>query len=118
EGATLSEILKDGPLGPAPAAHLGIEVCEALHYAHTRFSIVHRDVTPRNIIVDAAGHCRLLDFGIAAPATDAEGTEVFGTPGYLSPEALKRGALAPTSDLFSLGSVLYEALTGKRAFPG
>src|SRR5688572_29922096 len=90
EGATLSEIMRDGPLGAVMAAHLGAEIADALHYAHSRFDIVHRDVTPRNIIVDSAGHCRLLYFGIAAPADDEHVGELFGTPGYLSPEALRR----------------------------
>lgn len=114
EGATLAAILADGPLAPELAAHLGAEVCDALHYAHARFDIVHRDVTPRNVIVDGAGHSRLLDFGIAAPLSD-EDAEIFGTPGYLSPEQIA-GRVEPASDVFSLGAVLFEALTGRRAF--
>ena len=116
EGATLSEILEHGSLAPGQVAHLGVEIADALHYAHTRFDIVHRDVTPRNVIVDSAGHSRLLDFGIAAPVEDAEG-ELFGTPGYLSPEQLAAGALDARADVFSLGAVLYEAISGRRAFP-
>ncbi len=115
EGATLAAILRGGPLAPGLVAHLGAEVCDALHYAHTRFDIVHRDVTPRNVIVDGGGHSRLLDFGIAAPLS-GEGTELFGTPGYLPPEQLEGGAVGPASDVFSLGAVLYEALTGRHAF--
>ncbi len=115
EGATLAQIVRDGPLAPGLVAHLGTEVSDALHYAHTRFDIVHRDVTPRNVIVDAAGHSRLLDFGIATPLSDEE-SELFGTPGYLSPEQLEGGGLGPASDLFGLGAVLFEALTGRRAF--
>src|SRR5690606_3390740 len=90
----------------------------ALHYAHSRFDVVHRDVTPRNVIVDSNGHSRLLDFGIAAPASAQEGAELFGTPGYLSPEQLAGAKLGAASDVFSLGAVLYEGLTGRRAFPG
>ncbi|HEY8430672.1 MAG TPA: protein kinase, partial [Sandaracinaceae bacterium] len=115
EGATLAAILRDGPLAPGMVAHLGAEVCDALHYAHSRFGIVHRDVTPRNVIVDAAGHSRLLDFGIAAPVADAD-AEIFGTPGYLSPEQLEGAPVGPASDVFSLGAVLFEALTGRSAF--
>lgn len=119
EGATLASIVRDGPLAPGLVAHLGAEVCDALHYAHSRFGVVHRDVTPRNVIVDGAGHSRLLDFGIAAPldASDEAASEaVFGTPGYLSPEQLEGRAIGPASDVFALGAVLFEALTGRRAF--
>lgn len=116
EGATLHEILEDGPVEPAQAAHIGAQICEALSYAHERFAIVHRDVTPRNIMIDSTGHCRLLDFGIAAPVEwDAQGA-VFGTPGYLSPEQARGDAIAPASDLFALGAVLHHALTGTPVF--
>jgi hypothetical protein len=118
EGATLSAILRQGgPLHPTLAALVGVEVCDALHYAHQRFGVVHRDVTPRNVIIDGDGHSRLLDFGIAAPAEGDDG-EVFGTPGYLPPEALRGEAIGPAADLFMVGVVLYEALTGRRAFVG
>lgn len=112
EGATLADVLDDGPLDPAEAAHAGAQICDALSYAHERFSIVHRDVTPRNVMIDAVGHCRLLDFGIAAPATDEAGGQLFGTPGYLSPEQARGEAIAAASDLFSLGAVLWHALAG------
>lgn len=114
EGATLAAILADGPLAPGHVAHLGAQICDALHYAHTRFDVVHRDVTPRNVIVDGDGHARLLDFGIATPLSD-EDAPIFGTPGYLSPEQIA-GRAGPASDVFSLGAVLFEALTGRRAF--
>ncbi|MCB9593736.1 MAG: protein kinase [Sandaracinaceae bacterium] len=115
-GATLSEILSSGPVAPELVGHLGAQICDALHYAHERFGIVHRDVTPRNVMVDEEGHARLLDFGIAAPASDDEGGALFGTPGYLSPEQADGEALGPASDVFSLGAVLFEALTARRAF--
>ncbi len=115
DGATLARLLEDGPLGPALVAQIGVQLCDALDYAHGRFGILHRDITPRNLIVDNAGHVRLLDFGIAA-AFDAGGAERFGSPGYMSPEQVRGQKLSPTSDLFSLGAVLYEALTGKPAF--
>ncbi|MGF1467697.1 MAG: serine/threonine-protein kinase [Sandaracinaceae bacterium] len=117
EGATLAALLASGPLDPPLATHAVAEVCDALQYAHDRFGIIHRDVTPRNVIIDAAGHSRLLDFGIAAPTAGAE-QELFGTPGYLPPELLRGEPLGPASDLFALGCVLYEILTGRRAFPG
>lgn len=115
EGATIAAMLADGPLSPALAAHVGAQVCEALDYAHDRFGILHRDITPRNIIVDQAGHARLLDFGIATTEREGAG-ELFGSPGYMSPEQARREPLSPASDLFSLGCVLYEALTGRPAF--
>ena len=113
EGATLADVLDDGPLDEAEAAHAGAQICDALSYAHDRFAIVHRDVTPRNVMIDAGGHCRLLDFGIAAPASDGDADGgLFGTPGYLSPEQARGEAIAASSDLFSLGAVLWHALTG------
>ena len=86
EGATLADVLEEGSLPPPLAAHIGVQIADALAYAHERFAIVHRDVTPRNVMIDGAGHCRLLDFGIAAPAEGEGEGELFGTPGYLSPE--------------------------------
>ncbi len=127
EGATLAEILPSGPLTPAEAAHIGLHVCDALHYAHQKFGVVHRDVTPRNVIIDGEGHARLLDFGIAAPVESVvppaleeslkEGrTSVFGSYGYMSPEQARGRSLGPATDVFSLGAVLYESITGKAAF--
>jgi len=116
EGATLSQILASGPLAPELVAHLGAQICDALHYAHSRFGIVHRDVTPRNVIVDDHGHARLLDFGIAAPVSGEGGDGLFGTPGYLSPEQANGDGIGPASDVFSLGAVLFEALTARQAF--
>jgi serine/threonine-protein kinase len=115
EGATVARMLEQGPLAPALVAHLGAQISEALAYAHSRFGILHRDVTPRNIIVDQAGHARLVDFGIAGSADVAE--EVgFGSAGYMPPEQVERRSLTPQSDLFALGAVLFEALCGRPAF--
>lgn len=117
EGATLAEILRDGPLAPALVAHVGIQVTDALHYAHRRMGLVHRDVTPRNVIVDRAGHVRLLDFGIAARTDAFDAKEpVFGSPGYMAPEQARGEAPIFASDVFALGAVLFEALSGERAF--
>jgi eukaryotic-like serine/threonine-protein kinase len=115
EGATVARMLEQGPLAPALVAHLGAQISEALAYAHGRFGILHRDITPRNIIVDQAGHARLLDFGIAGTADVAEEV-AFGSPGYMPPEQVERRSLSPQSDLFALGAVLYEALCARPAF--
>ncbi len=117
EGATLEEIVAAGPLAPALAAHLGAQVADALHYAHGRFGLVHRDVTPRNVLVDAAGHARLVDFGIAAPAEDdGVGAPAFGSPGYMAPEQIRGEAVGPAADVFALGAVLHFAMEGRHAF--
>ncbi len=115
EGASVAELLHGGPLDPAAAAHLGAQLADALDYAHGQ-GLVHRDVTPRNVLVDRAGHARLLDFGVAAPA-DAE-TPVFGTPGYMAPEQARGEVVDGRADVFALGALLYEALEGRPAFPG
>jgi eukaryotic-like serine/threonine-protein kinase len=114
-GATVAELLRDGALPQAHAALLGAQICEALRYAHERFGIVHRDVTPRNVMVDGDGHVRLLDFGIAAPSAQTGHGELFGSPGYMSPEQAARRPLTAASDMFAVGAVLYEALSARRA---
>jgi serine/threonine-protein kinase len=117
QGATVDELLRDQPLPAALVAQIGAQVADALQYAHERFQIVHRDVTPRNVIVDGAGHARLLDFGIAARVEHTGHGELFGSPGYMAPEQLRGEALGPRADLFSLGCVLHEAASGKPAWP-
>jgi hypothetical protein len=118
EGATVARMLAAGPkpsaLPAALVAHIGAQLCDALDYAHG-LGILHRDITPRNIIVDRAGHARLLDFGIAG-ALGVVDHEVFGSPGYMAPEQTQRKTLTTASDIFSLGAVLYEALTRRPAF--
>jgi serine/threonine protein kinase len=115
DGATLASLMREGPLPPTLVARLGEQIAEALHHAHDRFGLVHRDVTPRNVLVDVEGHARLVDFGIATPAEGLAG-EVFGSPGYMSPEQLRGESLDARSDLFALGAVLFQALAGHAAF--
>ncbi len=116
EGATLAELVEKSPLTAGQAARVGAQVADALAYAHERFDIVHRDVSPRNVMVDVAGHTRLLDFGIAARAELDDDDALYGTPGFLSPEQARGERLSVTSDLFSLGCLLHFALTGKSPF--
>jgi eukaryotic-like serine/threonine-protein kinase len=120
EGLTLTEVLMDtGPLDAAEGAHVGIEICRALDYAHRRGNIVHRDVTPRNVLLDEEGAVRLIDFGIAAPQTSATSTErveVFGSPGHMPPEQIRGERLTPATDVFAVGALLIEAWTGRPPF--
>ncbi|HYP90867.1 MAG TPA: serine/threonine-protein kinase, partial [Polyangiaceae bacterium] len=120
EGLTLTEVLADtGPLDAAEGAHVGIEICRALDYAHRRGNVVHRDVTPRNVLVDEEGAVRLIDFGIAAPVSpgpEAARIEVFGSPGHMPPEQLRGQRLSPATDVFAVGVLLIEAWTGRPPF--
>jgi hypothetical protein len=98
---------------------VGAEICRALDYAHRRANIVHRDVTPRNVLIDDEGAVRLIDFGIAAPVTRADDktrTEVFGSPGHMPPEQLHGADLTPATDVFAVGVLLIEAWTGYPPF--
>lgn len=120
EGLTLTEVLTDtGPLDAAEGAQVGIEICRALDYAHRRGNIVHRDVTPRNVLLDEEGAVRLIDFGIAAPVSNAlnnERVEVFGSPGHMPPEQIRGERLTPATDVFAVGALLIEAWTGRPPF--
>jgi serine/threonine-protein kinase len=122
EGHTLAEATSDGaPMEWRQALRITEKLAEALHHAHAK-GIVHRDIKPANIMVMASsGHPKIMDFGIAKlPAsTLTTAGEFFGTPSFMSPEqAGGQTALDGRSDLFSLGCVLYQLLTGKRAFDG
>jgi tetratricopeptide (TPR) repeat protein/predicted Ser/Thr protein kinase len=128
EGPTLAEMLQHGPLPIREALTLCAEIAEALAAAHRR-GVIHRDLKPGNIIVTPAGHPKIVDFGIAkimhaaieptngSTVTDSTGfLALAGTPGYMSPEQLQGHDVDGRSDLFALGLVLYECLTGRRAF--
>jgi serine/threonine protein kinase len=117
EGVTLREVLREGPLPPARVADLVAQLADALSAVHAA-GVVHRDVKPANVMVTPAGKAVLLDFGVAR-RPDAEpltltGT-IVGTLNYISPEQAAGEAATPRSDLYSLGMVAYEALTGARA---
>jgi eukaryotic-like serine/threonine-protein kinase len=125
-GAALSQLLVEGPLSPAEGAYIGVEICRALDYAHRKAGIVHRDVTPRNVMIDPEGMVRLIDFGIAAPvnfdsaASDPTGERarepLFGSPGHMPPEQLRHGPLTPAADVFAVGALLIETWTGRAPF--
>jgi eukaryotic-like serine/threonine-protein kinase len=112
EGAPLR-----GPLALEKAVRLGIQIAGALEAAHAK-GILHRDLKPGNILMTASG-AKLLDFGLAKLAADADATQtigVSGTPLYMSPEQAEGKVLDARSDVFSFGAALYELLAGQRAF--
>jgi serine/threonine-protein kinase len=119
EGTTLAARREVGPLPVADALHCLSQVLSALGYAHS-LGIVHRDVTPSNIILTNAGHVKLTGFGLAKAAQDHQLTQpgtVIGSLNYISPEQIKGSAnLDSRTDIYSAGVVLYEALTGRRPF--
>jgi len=127
DGVTLAQLLeRTGRLAPAEGAYVGVEICRALDYAHRKARIIHRDVTPRNVLIDEEGAVRLIDFGIAAPAHAAaldsagalrQGTrEVFGSPGHMPLEQLAGQELGPATDVFAVAALLYEAWSNEAPF--
>src|SRR5687768_13417268 len=122
EGESLSaRIDRDGPLSAREAAVVTADVAEALYHAHQR-GVIHRDVKPGNVLLSTDGRTRLVDFGIAhSLAESAErltvvGT-VIGTLRAMAPEQLAGGPITPRTDLYGLGAVLHEALTGRSPYP-
>jgi beta-lactam-binding protein with PASTA domain/class 3 adenylate cyclase/tRNA A-37 threonylcarbamoyl transferase component Bud32 len=115
-GGNLKErILKDGPLPASKTAELGLQVAQALRAAHEQ-GVIHRDIKPQNILLTESGQAKVTDFGIARAAAASTVTKsgfVLGTAHYLSPEQALGHPASPRSDLYSLGVVLYEMLTGE-----
>jgi non-specific serine/threonine protein kinase len=134
EGRTLAETLAEGPLQPAQAVGFARQIAEALEAAHAQ-GVVHRDIKPRNIVITLAGRAKVLDFGLArriesaaweepgtaaardamSSMTDGSGAAM-GTASYMSPERIVGEKEDHRSDVFSFGCVLYECLSGRRAF--
>ena len=135
EGETLDRQMRSGPLPLGRAIELGIQLADALDAAHKR-GIIHRDIKPANIFVTQRGQAKILDFGLAKllpehhadpgalPTADPDATHLtspgtaVGTIAYMSPEQARGEELDARTDLFSLGAVLYQMLTGKHPFPG
>jgi serine/threonine-protein kinase len=122
EGVSVAELLRernaDGSrrvLSPEEGAYVGVEVCRALDYAHRRMKVVHRDITPRNVMIDEEGQVKLIDFGIAAPAL-VSGQEILGSPGHMAPEQVDGGELGPPTDIFAVAVLLMEVWTGAAPF--
>ncbi|HJQ50777.1 MAG TPA: Stk1 family PASTA domain-containing Ser/Thr kinase [Gaiellaceae bacterium] len=120
DGRTLKELIVSRGAAPINVAiEYARQILSALRFAH-RHGIVHRDIKPHNVLVDAEGRVKVTDFGIARAGTSqmTETGSIVGTAQYLSPEQARGGEVDPRSDLYSLGVVLYELLTGKTPFDG
>ena len=122
EGRLLRQILSEGRIEQERAIRIALAVLEALEYIHEQ-GVVHRDLKPENIMVDANDHIKLIDFGIAGDSgarrlTYANFTATMGTADYISPEQIKGKRGDGRSDLYAMGVILYEMLTGKLPFTG
>jgi eukaryotic-like serine/threonine-protein kinase len=115
-GEDLSSLLRRiGRLPEDKAVQLARQLCAGLAAAHDR-GVIHRDLKPANVMIDHEGHAKISDFGLAGLAAELAGREVAGTPAYMAPEQLLEGRVSFASDIYSLGLLLYEMFTGRRAF--
>lgn len=121
-GKPLNEVMKETPLSREDSLNICIKAAQALHYAHGK-GVVHRDVKTTNIMISGNTHVTLTDFGIAhfddpQMTNKTQAGEILGTPAFMSPEQVAGKPVDGRSDLFSLGVILYELVTGKRPFTG
>jgi eukaryotic-like serine/threonine-protein kinase len=122
DGESLAaRLARDGPLPERQAAAIAADLADALYHAHKR-GVIHRDLKPGNILIDADGRARLADFGIARSLAESaerltQTGSVMGTLRYMAPEQLTGGEIGPRTDLYGLGTVLHEALTGEPPYP-
>lgn len=120
EGRSLRDLLRQGyPFSYSEVARIGVALAMALDYAHSK-GVVHRDIKPANVLLTDQGQVKITDFGVARVATSNLTTtgQFIGTPNYMSPEQVTGSPVDGRSDLFSLGVVLFELLTGRRPFSG
>jgi serine/threonine-protein kinase len=122
EGKPLSQIMAEGKIGCERAVRIVIAICRALEYIHNH-GIVHRDLRPAHILVDAEDHIKLIDFGFAGQAAGKRITftsisQLTGGSEYISPEELKGKRGDARSDIYAVGIILYEIVTGRKPFPG
>jgi serine/threonine protein kinase len=119
-GRSLKAIVREtGPLEPATAIDIVVQILHAAQFAHKR-GVIHRDLKPHNVIIDEEGRARVTDFGIAraGPSDMTLTGSIMGTAQYLSPEQAQGYAVSGVSDLYSVGVILYELLTGMVPFEG
>ena len=120
EGRSLAQVISGGPVPAEVVQRIGVRVAEALAFVHSR-GVVHRDVKPANVLLDDDGLAYLADFGIARateqPTLTTTG-QILGTAAFLSPEQVGGQPVTATSDVYALGLLLLEALTGRREYPG
>jgi eukaryotic-like serine/threonine-protein kinase len=121
EGTTLARLVTRGPVEPREAARYLLTIAQAIHYAHEH-GILHRDLKPSNVLIDQQGQPYVTDFGLAKQVESGAGLtpsrSIVGTPSYMAPEQAdaSRGRPGPASDVYSLGAILYELLTGRPPF--
>ncbi|MFN2638360.1 MAG: serine/threonine-protein kinase, partial [Gemmatimonadaceae bacterium] len=119
---TLSELISESSsrqMAPRVAMGISRQICRGLQAAHEQ-GIIHRDIKPQNVLIDAKGEVKLMDFGIARMTETSEAMTqaglIVGTPHYMSPEQVEGKQLDPRSDVYSIGVLMYEMLAGKRPF--